>query len=63
MFNKTMIKLLLLTIPKRQNLTSTTGVADMPEIKGSKNSARFCIAADVTNLKNITTGKKKKTQA
>jgi len=24
-------------------------------MKGSKNSERFCISADVTNLKNITT--------
>jgi hypothetical protein len=47
----------LLVVPdQKDNLTSTTGVLDMPEIKGSKKSARFCIAADVINLKNITPG-------
>lgn len=35
--------------------TCSTVVLVKPIMKGSKNSERFCIAADVTNLKNITT--------
>jgi hypothetical protein len=36
-------------------LTCSTVVLVKPIMKGSKNSERFCISADVTNLKNITT--------
>jgi hypothetical protein len=35
--------------------TCSTVVLDKPIMNGSKNSERFCISADVTNLKNITT--------
>lgn len=37
--------------------TCSTVVLVKPSMKGSKNSERFCISAEVTNLKNITTTK------